>query len=344
MKAFDLFAGIGGFRYAYEDVFKKKNYTTVGWSEIDRYCQKTYSANYNIKDSFFVDDIKKITSPDNDYCTGLNYNLKKKKLSIKKKFVKFDILFAGFPCQSFSSMGNQKGINDTRGLLFYDILAILNSIKPKYFILENVKRLLTIDSKKTFEMMVKSLNSIGYDVSWWVLDSKDYGVPQTRRRLYIYGCLKKLKKILPLDTPPPIRLSTSTLDILQKNVDKKYHLSKKILKTILKDGTGGYYSKSEIDLKIARPLTRTMVKMHRANQDNYYSNKFLKGEKKLKWVRKLTPQEALRLQGFSDKFYHNAKADMISDAQLYMQAGNAVTVNVIKSILKHLANNDWFTE
>lgn len=344
MKVFDLFAGIGGFRYAYEDVFKKKNYTTVGWSEIDRYCQKTYSANYNIKDSFFIDDIKKITSPDNDYCTGLNYNSKKKILNIKKKIKKFDILFAGFPCQSFSSMGNQKGINDERGLLFYDILAILNAIKPKYFILENVKRLLTIDSKKTFEMMVKSLNLTGYDVSWWMLDSKDYGVPQTRRRLYIYGCLKKLKKILQLAPPPQVRLNKSTLDILHKDVDKKYYLSKKILKTILKHGTGGYYSKSEIDLKIARPLTRTMVKMHRANQDNYYSNKFIKGEKKLKWVRKLTPQEALKLQGFSDRFYYNAKAEMISDSQLYMQAGNAVTVDVMKCILKHLKNNGWFTE
>ena len=122
----------------------------------------------------------------------------------------------------------------------------------------------------------------------------------------------------------------------------KYILSKKILKTILKHGSGGYYSKSEIDLEIARPLTRTMVKMHRANQDNYYSNKFLLGEKKLKWIRKLTPLEALRLQGFSDKIYYRAKDASLSDAQMYMQAGNSVTVNVVKAILDHLIKHDWF--
>ena len=127
-----------------------------------------------------------------------------------------------------------------------------------------------------------------------------------------------------------------------KNVDEKYILSKKILKTILKDGTGGYYSKSEIDLEIARPLTRTMVKMHRAHQDNYYSNKFINNEKKLKWIRKLTPLEALKLQGFPSRFYKNANANSISDTQLYMQAGNSVTVNVVEAILNHLINHGWF--
>ena len=110
----------------------------------------------------------------------------------------------------------------------------------------------------------------------------------------------------------------------------------------MKHGSGGYYSKSEIDLEIARPLTRTMVKMHRANQDNYYSNKFLFGEKKLKWIRKLTPLEALRLQGFPDKIYYKAKGASLSDAQMYMQAGNSVTVNVVKAILDHLIKHDWF--
>ena len=119
-------------------------------------------------------------------------------------------------------------------------------------------------------------------------------------------------------------------------------LSEKILKTILKHGTGGYYSKSEIDLEIARPLTRTMVKMHRANQDNYYSNKFILGEKKLKWIRKLTPLEALRLQGFTDKMYYKTKNASLSDAQMYMQAGNSVTVNVVEAILSHLIKHSWF--
>ena len=146
----------------------------------------------------------------------------------------------------------------------------------------------------------------------------------------------------PIDPPKISKKVLTTKSILEKKVDSKYILSKKILKTILKDGTGGYYSKSEIDLEIARPLTRTMVKMHRAHQDNYYSNKFINDEKKLNWIRKLTPLEALRLQGFPDQFYHKAKKNNISDTQLYMQAGNSVTVNVVEAILDHLIKHNWF--
>ena len=343
IKTFDLFAGIGGFRLGVENIFKKKNIKTktVGWSEIDRHCQKTYNANFFDND-FFIDDIKKITSPDNNYCNLKNYKSKKKFHFIKNNLPKFDFLVAGFPCQSFSTMGQQKGLDDERGALFFDIASILHSIKPKYFLLENVKRLLTIDNKKTFKLIVSILQSEGYDVSWWVLDSKDYGIPQTRRRIFIYGSLKKEKQSFPIDPPKISKKVLTTKLILEKSVNKKYILSKKILKTILKHGTGGYYSKSEIDLEIARPLTRTMVKMHRANQDNYYSNKFILGEKKLRWIRKLTPLEAFRLQGFPDEFHDKAKKSLVSDAQMYMQAGNSVTVNVVEAILNHLIKHGWF--
>ena len=343
IKIFDLFAGIGGFRIAAEKVFKNKiNIKTTGWSEIDKYCQLSYNSNFTNNDNYFIDDIKKITSKNNYFCNSTNYNSIKKKEFIKDNLPSFDLLFAGFPCQSFSSMGKQKGFEDERGALFFDIAAILHSIKPKYFILENVKRLLTIDNKKTFKTIISILQNENYDVSWWLLDSKDYGVPQTRRRIFIYGSLKKNKNNFPIDPPKIYKKVTTTKSILEKNVDTKYILSKKILKTILKDGSGGYYSKSEIDLEIARPLTRTMVKMHRAHQDNYYSNKFINNEKKLKWIRKLTPLEALRLQGFPDKFYKIAKKNNVSDTQLYMQAGNSVTVNVVEAILNHLINHGWF--
>lgn len=346
IKCFDLFAGIGGFRFAAEKISEKNNiqFKTIGWSEIDKYCQKTYCSNFDIGDNYFIDDIKKITAPNNEFCNYQNYNYIKKSKVIKKIIPKFDFLMAGFPCQSFSSMGQQKGFNDERGALFFDILALLNSIKPKYFLLENVKRLLTIDNRKTFSFIISSLQKEGYDVNWWVLDSKHYGVPQTRRRVYIYGSLKKLKKKYPIEVPTISKKNITTKTILDKKVDKKYILSNRILKTILKHGTGGYYSKSEIDLKIARPLTRTMVKMHRANQDNYYSNIFINNDKKLKWIRKLTPLEALKLQGFPTKFYNNAKQNDLSDTQLYMQAGNSVTTNVVKAIIAHLINYGWFNE
>jgi DNA (cytosine-5)-methyltransferase 1 len=343
IKIFDLFAGIGGFRIAAEKVFNNKiNIKTAGWSEIDKYCQLSYNSNFINNGNYFIDDIKKITSKNNNFCNSTNYSSIKKKEFIRDNLPSFDLLFAGFPCQSFSSMGKQKGFEDERGALFFDIAAILHSIKPKYFILENVKRLLTIDNKKTFKTIISILQNENYDVSWWLLDSKDYGVPQTRRRIFIYGSLKKNKSNFPIDPPKISKKVTTTKSILEKNVDTKYILSKKILKTILKDGSGGYYSKSEIDLEIARPLTRTMVKMHRAHQDNYYSNKFINNEKKLKWIRRLTPLEALRLQGFPDKFYKIAKRNNVSDTQLYMQAGNSVTVNVVEAILNHLINHGWF--
>ena len=98
-------------------------------------------------------------------------------------------------------MGKQKGLADDRGALFFDIAAILHAIKPKYFILENVKRLLTIDNKITFKTIVSILQKENYDVSWWLLDSKDYGVPQTRRRVFIYGSLKKNNSNFPIDPP-----------------------------------------------------------------------------------------------------------------------------------------------
>ena len=120
IKTFDLFAGIGGFRIASELAFKKNRIKnkSVGWSEIDKYCQLTYGSNFDINNKYFVDDIKKITAQKNNFCNQTNYNSLKKKKFIKDNFNNFDLLFAGFPCQSFSSMGKQKGLADERGALF----------------------------------------------------------------------------------------------------------------------------------------------------------------------------------------------------------------------------------
>lgn len=344
IKVFDLFAGVGGFRAGAEKVFKKNklDFEFMGWSEIDKYCQLTYKANFKTNNEFFVNDIKKITSYKKVDCNINNFTNPNRSKQIKKHIPKFDLLFAGFPCQSFSKMGNQDSLNDERGALFFDIAAILYSIKPKYFILENVNRILTIDNKKTIETIMQTLEKLGYKADLFKIDSKDYGVPQTRRRVFIYGCKRNLNIKIGLPNPKKIKSVKTTKDILLKEVNPKYILSKKILKTILSHGTGGYYQKSEIDLLIARPLTKTMVKMHRAHQDNYYSNIFILGEKKQKWIRRLTPLEAFRLQGFNDSFVKKAYSAGLSDTQLYMQAGNAVTVKVVESILISLLDNKWF--
>tara|TARA_S200000501_G_C20860516_1_gene759569 strand:- start:1524 stop:2537 length:1014 start_codon:yes stop_codon:yes gene_type:complete len=332
MKIFDLFAGVGGFRLGAKKAFDSLDikHKFVGWSEIDPYCQKTYKANFNVEEEFFVDDIRNATEHKNK----------------KPKLPNFDLLLAGFPCQSFSSMGNANSLDDPRGVLFYQILKVLNSSSPSYFILENVRRILTIDNGKTFETIINSLNSMGYHTNHLLLNSKDYGVPQNRRRVFIFGRKKSsnisLEELIPKRSKS-LRVYKNTRSLLSKKVSKKYILSKKILKTIMSDGTGGYQYKSEIDLDIARPLTRTMVKMHRASQDNYYSNQFFDEKEKYKWTRKLTPKEAFRLQGFpSYRFVNNAMKKGVSEAQLYMQAGNAVTVNVVASLIAHLAEIKWF--
>ena len=321
IKIFDLFSGIGGFRLAAEKSFKKHkiDFNHIGWCELDKYCQITYKSNFNTNNEIFIEDIKNVTSQNLEDCNEYNYNDPSRIKFIKKNIPNFDLLFAGFPCQSFSQMGNQKSLSDCRGALFFDIAALMASIKPKYFILENVNRILTIDNKQTIQTIKKILKDLGYLVDIFQLDSKDYGVPQTRRRAFIYGLKKNLKIMFPPTPPPKKKLKKTTLDILEKEVDEKYFLSSKILKTILSHGTGGFYQKSEIDLKIARPLTKTMVKMHRANQDNYYSNNYIYGDQKRKWVRKLTPTEAFKLQGFPNSFVTKARKSGVSDHQLYMK-------------------------
>ena len=344
IKIFDLFAGVGGFRLAAEKAFKKNGIKSdfIGWCELDKYCQVTYKSNFQTQKEFFIDDIKKITTPRKTDCNQKNYADILRSRFIQNQLPTFDLLFAGFPCQSFSTMGNGQSLKDSRGALFFDIAAILSSIKPKYFVLENVRRILSIDNKKTIKTITKILDSIGYYVDILILDSKDYGVPQTRRRAFIYGYKKSLKVKFPLAPPPTRTLKKTTRDLLNKNADFKYHLSDKILKTILSYGTGGYSKKPEIDLEIARPITKTMFKMHRASQDNYFSNQFVLGDRQRKWIRKLTPTEAFRLQGFPDRFVENARQQDISDAQLYRQAGNAVTVNTVEALLNSLIEQNWF--
>ena len=157
---------------------------------------------------------------------------------------------------------------------------------------------------------------LGYNVFCDILNSADYGVPQTRNRTYIVCFDNKNARF---EFPEKKKLNKTLQDLLEPEVDDKYFLSDRILPTILSDGTGGYKAKSEIDLKIARPLCATMAKMHRACQDNYVTQN---GR-----VRRLTPRECARLQGFQDSF-----VIPVSDSQAYKQFGNAVTVNVSKAV------------
>lgn len=175
------------------------------------------------------------------------------------------------------------------------------------------------------------LNELGYRVFTEIIDAKDYGLPQTRRRVFMVCFLEKEygSEYGEFKFPKPFKLHNTVYDLLDEKVDKKYFLSYKILPTILSHGSGNYYSKSEIGLKVARPLTSTMHKMHRANQDNYYEDFINRKtfqdtkERPISAVRRLTPNECRKLQGFPSDWIYK-----VSDTQLYRQFGNAVAVDV----------------
>lgn len=253
-----------------------------------------------------------------------------------------DVLLAGFPCQPFSMMGKQKGFEDDRGTLFFTIETIVKKHNTKVIVLENVKNLLTHDNGKTFEKMKEILeNKLGYSIHVSIMNTSDYGVPQTRRRVFIVGFKDDYygKDNIKFNFPNKIELQKTVQDILDREVDKKYFLSEKVLNTVLATGTKNYSAKPEINLSIARPLCATMHKMHRASQDNYYTDKFNRekfenNEKPISNVRRLTPNECRILQGFPSDW-----KQVVSDTQAYMQFGNAVTVEVAYYIASEIVKS-----
>ncbi|MBQ2695067.1 DNA cytosine methyltransferase [Candidatus Saccharibacteria bacterium] len=347
MKHLELFAGIGGFRRGFE--LLEKDYQDIqtkciGFSEIDPWAKKTYNANYST-DSIDIGDIVEFASDKNNIIS----------------LPDFDILTGGFPCQSFSMMGKKHGFKDVRGNVFFQILEILKYKEPKFVLLENVRNLKTHDKGHTFEIILESLHNLGYNnIFFDIFNTGSFGLAQTRNRIYIFASKKPLppnfcfnSKVV-YDSFAPILNSTSllkqktTLDILEKEVEQKYYLSDALKTTILSDGTKKFKSKSEINLLTARPLTATMVKMHRACQDNYFSKDFIANPKEYmakphtkeeiakEEIRKITPKEALALQGFDEEFFARAQKAGVSNHQLYKQAGNAASVNTVYAILYYI--------
>ena len=166
IKFFDMFAGIGGFRSGLEAI---GGFECVGYCEIDKYAKQAYEAIYDTRGELYFDDARKI---------------------VPEQLPDFDLLVGGFPCQSFSIAEARKGFDDTRGTLFFEIARIAAVKKPKYLFLENVPGLLNHDSGKTFETILRTLDGLGYNVCWQVLNSKNFGVPQSRNRVFIIGYLR----------------------------------------------------------------------------------------------------------------------------------------------------------
>lgn len=308
-----LFCGAGGMDLG----FLNAGFNIIWANDINKYAVESYKN--NISEHVVEGDINKVLN----------------------EIPSHEVLLAGFPCQPFSMMGKQKGFDDNRGTLFFTIEQIIKKHRPKVIVLENVKNLEKHDNGKTFEKMKRIIiNELNYDVFYQILNSADYGIPQTRRRLFIVAFDKKyFKDKVNFKFPSKIDLNNTLQDLLDRDVDKKYFLSEKILPTIMSSGTKNYYSKPEIDLKIARPLCATMHKMHRASQDNYVTDlenrkKFIDDEnRRISSIRRLTPNECRKLQGFPDDW-----SQVVSDTQSYMQFGNAVTVDVAYNVAMEIVN------
>lgn len=318
MKTVSLFSGAGGLDLG----FLNAGFDIVWANDIDKYAVESYKR--NISNHIICGDVNELID----------------------EIPNHDVLIGGFPCQPFSMMGKQLGFDDDRGTLFFTIEQIIKKYRPKIIVLENVKNLKTHNKGKTFSKMKKILENKlvdskgnGYKVFDGILNTADYGIPQTRRRVFVVAFDKGyFGDKIEFEFPKPIKLEKKLHDLLDVDVDRKYFLSEKILPTILSNGSGNYYSKSEIDLDIAKPLCATMHKMHRANQDNYVTDeenriKFENTDKKISAIRRLTPNECRKLQGFPSDWVIN-----ISDSQAYRQFGNAVTVDVAYKVASEVYN------
>ncbi|MGN1126548.1 MAG: DNA (cytosine-5-)-methyltransferase [Ruminococcus sp.] len=390
IKYLDMFAGIGGFRSGLEKI---GGFECIGYCEIDKYAKQSYEAMYDTKGELYFNDARKINP---------------------KELPDIDLITGGFSCQSFSIAGRRKGFEDTRGTLFFEIARIASSKKPKYLFLENIPGLLSHDRGRTFKTILSSLDELGYDVTWQVLNSKDFGVPQSRKRLYIVGFLrakcagqilsfKETNSKTPIQIYPgkegeriyssegesitltsnggsfggrtglysieefgiPIKVKTKSgyqiaypgdsIDIGYSGTNtRRGRVGHNVAHTLTTSSTQACYF---IDMnpepkmtEVARCITARhasdisnrkgehsavfLEKFQITDDEKHPMVVFIDKNKKVHIgkIRKLTPRECWRLQGFTDEQFDKVIATGMSDTQLYKQAGNAVTVNVISAV------------
>ena len=415
MNFIDLCAGIGGFRLGLEQAGHK----CVGFCEFDKFALKSYKAIHDTEGEWEGHDITKITDDDI------------RKLAAERTV---DIICGGFPCQAFSVAGKRKGFSDTRGTIFFDICRFIRIIHPRFVVCENVKGLLSHENGRTFGIILQTLAELGYSVEWQILNSKDYGVPQNRERVFLVGHLgdEGIRKVFPLEGTDGE--NTCKLQEITHGVADAYRVydHNGLARTLKSEGGGlggktGLYTSQELcvidkpvgtrggtgALKIknvgidyAGTVTARYYKGLSANSCNAVvciqknhgktttvkinetgtqqaarldkvpnvicpvqspeRGKKMQNGRQIKEpgesmftltsqdrhgiaimtkdgkhdagitdgirIRKLTPRECWRLQGFPDEYFDRAKAAGVSDTQLYKQAGNAVTVNVAAAI------------
>lgn len=305
-KTIDLFAGVGGIRIGFE----KAGFETIFANDFDPFCKPTYDLNF--KDvPLTVGDIQKIKSRD---------------------LPSFDVLLGGFPCQPFSIAGYRRGFLDTgRGDLFFEIVRILRDKKPTAFLLENVKNLHTHDKGKTFKIISDALDDLGYYTKEAILSSAEYGnVPQNRERIYIVGFKKKAMRDA-FEFPEAVQLTKTVADLLDDSVDERYyyngHQYYKELKKAVKSRDTVYQWR------------RTYVRENKSGVcPTLTANMGMGGHNvpiilDSKGIRKLTPKECARIQGFPESY---KLPEDLPDTKLYKQFGNSVTVSVIERIARQM--------
>ena len=296
-KFIDLFAGVGGIRIPFEELGGK----CVFSSEWDKFAQITYEANFG---EIPHGDITKIK---------------------EEEIPSHDLLVGGFPCQAFSQAGLKKGFKDTRGTMFFEIARILDHHKPKAILLENVKGLRGHDKGKTFKTIVTILHELGYQtLEYKVLNAKEFGLPQNRERIFIVG----FREYSFFQFPEPPMIETKVGDILEDNVLEKYTISDKMWKSAKKrkerNRKKGYGFGYSLFNKNSEYTSTISARYYKDGAEIWI-------DQNKKNPRKLTPNEARRLQGFPENFIIP-----VSDGQAYKQFGNAVPVNVVRAVAKEM--------
>lgn len=405
IKYLDMYSGIGGFRSALDEV---GGFECVGYCEIDKFAKQAYETLYDTKGEMYFEDARNICPDD---------------------LPNIDLICAGFPCQSFSLAGKQRGFDDTRGTLFFEVARVAAAKRPALLYLENVQNLLSHDKGWTFETILEVLDDIGYDVSWTVLNSANFGVPQSRNRVFITGFLrgrcageifafsqanpKTLKQrlpgregnrvydsnglaitltssaggfggrtglyILPIKSKTKIgyqfahsgdsintayannntrrgrvgegiahtETTTATLAVYLIDMNPSPQLTELARCITARQDSGISNRKGEHSavLVIVKEITPDEIKelngikAEESNTDKTAGVIILSDEEDnqyIAYIRKLTPKECWRLQGFTDEQFNKVKAIGMSDSQLYKMAGNAVTVPAVFAISREL--------
>lgn len=373
MNFIDICSGIGGFRSALE----MNGHNCLAFAEIDKYAKQSYRAIYDTDGEEDLDDITTITDEHFRLYRG-----------------QCDIITAGFPCQSFSIAGKRAGFEDTRGTIFFHIARAIKEIQPSYVLLENVKGLLSHDEGWTYRTIVQTLDELGFISEWGMFNSKYWGVPQNRERVYILVIRKdKFKGPLLFDLlKQQTEVTRRLIDVLEDEVDEKYYFSEEKLKKLTLDinltideeprisiventsrtnyyaaniydsyglstavAARDYMGPKQIAVREATKKGYALAEQGDSINVSYPTSKTRRGRvgKQVAQtlqagevnqgvvmndirIRKLVPIETWRLQGFSDEQFYKAKNSGVSNSQLYKQAGNSVTVNVVDAIVKKL--------